>query len=288
MQILLEEPITFDVGSGEPRAQTHAPMVEARVEGAITRLILDTGSTDHILRTALAEQVGLVAEPGEAGTDSSGASVPSWRLPQVSVQIGARRFAFVDVVAIDGPPQFADWGIGGIVSPQHLHPSATAILDLVGNRFFLVDGPWTDISAWLRTRHPDMHALELDPVDGDGTVLIRAAVEPFDPVVTMLDTGARGTYFGAAAVPGLEGGARLSAGRGVGGTESFGHEAPDRVLLAGDARLNLRRLLVRPEMGDPAGPAAGLVGMDVLRGTVLAVSADSTHPILWLLAAPES
>ena len=85
----------------------------------------------------------------------------------------------------------------------------------------------------------------------------------------------------AAAVPGLATGARQTTGRGVGGTESFGLSAEDQVLIAGGARIPLPRLLV----GEAHGEAQGLVGMDLLRGTVLVVSEDPSHDVIWLVPA---
>ena len=41
--ILLDVPITFEVGDGT----THAPMIDVRVGEVATKLILDTGSTDQ-------------------------------------------------------------------------------------------------------------------------------------------------------------------------------------------------------------------------------------------------
>jgi len=39
------------------------------------------------------------------------------------------------------------------------------------------------------------------------------------------------------------------------------------------------RLLLRDDIGN----APGLIGMDILRGTVLMVSADKRRPVIWLL-----
>jgi Aspartyl protease len=274
MQVLLEAPITFDV----PDGTTHAPMVRARVGGIDTMLILDTGSTDHILTTELTQRLGLELEPGESGTDSAGASVASWTLPAAEVRILDRDFAFRDLVVIDPPGPFPGWGVGGLLSPQHLDPSACAVLDLVDNQLTLVEMS-VELGPWLADRHPDLRMLDIEPVAGDGTVLVRAAIDPHLPVVTMFDTGAKATSWAAAAVPGLATGARQTTGRGVGGTESFGSAADDQVLIAGGARIPLPRLLV----GEAHGEAHGLVGMDLLRGTVLAVSADPSRDVIWLV-----
>ena len=114
MEILLDEPITFVGADGQ---STHAPMVHATVGGEATRLIVDTGSTDHILFIELANRVGLRAEPGEEGSDSTGASVPSWSLGAVPVEIGRSAYQLANVIAITAPGPFEPRGIGGILSP---------------------------------------------------------------------------------------------------------------------------------------------------------------------------
>ena len=50
MRILVDIPITFDVGD----QQSHAPMIDVLVGATPTRLILDTGSSDHVLTIELA------------------------------------------------------------------------------------------------------------------------------------------------------------------------------------------------------------------------------------------
>lgn len=277
VRVLLEVPITFDVG-GEV---THAPLVKVEVGGTATRLIVDTGSTDHVLTMELAERAGLEASPGEPGTDSVGASVPSWTLGEVSVRIGALDIRLQNVVAIAGPEPFEGWGIGGFLSPQHVHPSAWVVIDLVDGALTFVGGEKADVTAWVADRFPALQMLSLERESGDSTVLVRAAIEPFDPVVTMLDTGGKRTEFAERAVPTLLGGTPTESGRGVGGGAAIGSEVNDQVLLrVGKAKLPVPSLLVRKEIGT----AQGLVGMDLLRGSVLVVCADPSRPVLWLVA----
>jgi hypothetical protein len=275
-QILLDVPITFDVGD----QQTHAPMIHATVAGTPTKLILDTGSTDHILTIELAEQVGLQAEPGEPGTDSTGALVQSWTLGEVAVEVSDQEFVLRDVVAITAPAPFPGFGIGGILSAQHLQPGTWAVLDLAAERFVLLDGEEADVTVWLLERTPDLQLVRLERVPGDGTILVRAAIEPFEVVVTMLDSGGKRTQFTQAAVRGVSHGPQASSGRGVGGGESFGAEVRGQTLIVGQARLPLEALIVSPEMDG----RDGLVGMDVLRGTVLTVSGDPHRPVIWQVA----
>ena len=278
MTTLLDVPIRFDVGD----TVTHAPMVDVRVAGQPTRLILDTGSTDHVLTIEFVRAAGLPREPGEPGTDHAGASVDSWFVGDAGAEIGGVRFALHDVVAITGPAPFEGWGVGGFLSPQHIHPTAHVVIDLVADRLVLLDGSDDgDLDAWLKARRPDFHVLELERDPTEATPVVAGAIEPFAPVPTMLNTGGRGTEFAVAAVPGLVGVAQGDAGKGVGGAPVLGAVVEDRILRIGGARLPVARLLIRDEIDT----MLGLVGMDVLRGTVLVVSADRAKHVRWLIPA---
>lgn len=277
-RVLLDVPITYDVGD----RLIHAPMVAGTVRGVPTRLILDTGSSDHVLTRELADRAALPARPGEPGTDGTGASVPSWTLGDVPLAIDGVSFDLHDVVAIDGPPPFAGWGVGGFLSPQHLHPTAWVVLDLAGARLILLAGGTREVADWLAARRPGMRLVRLERVAGDATILVRAALAPFDAVVTLLDSGGKSTEVVAGAVPGLEGGSRVVSGHGVGGDEIAGSGVEAQTLVVGEATVAIPRLIVRDAMdGQDA-----LVGMNVLAGTVLAVRADRTQPVLWLVPGP--
>ena len=52
----------------------------------------------------------------------------------------------------------------------------------------------------------------------------------------------------------------------------------ERILRVGTAMFRVPGLLVRDEVGS----MQGLIGMDVLRGTILVVSADDRRPVTWL------
>jgi Aspartyl protease len=275
VSVRLNEPITFATVDGT----THAPLVNANVNGVRTLLILDTGASDHLLTADLCEAAGVATEPGEPGTDSTGSSVPSWQARQVTVRVGEVDFTFPDVVAIDTPPPFRRMGIGGILSPQRLQPGSPVVLDLSADHVVVFETAH-DVDDWLADGYRRWRTVRLPAVDGDGTVLVEAAIDSFAPVVTMLDTGAKATYAAQTAVPGLgEGGVRRSTGRGVGGTESFGVEVPGRVLHIGDAALPVDLLIAGHELGI----ARCVVGMDLLRGTVLAVGGPPGSPVRWLL-----
>lgn len=252
-------------------------MVHAKVAGVPTKLVLDTGSTDHVFTRELARHAHLSLAPAEPGTDHAGAAVESWDLGDVDIEVGGASFVLRHVVAIDGPPQFDSWGVGGFLSPHNLHRSGFIVIDLASNSLSHVEGDVPQISAWLLARHPTMRLLVL-PREDEEFVAVQASVEPFLSMATMLNTGSD-TEFASQVVPGLGGEPRQNIGHGIGGTQVVGEEFPGQTLLVGNARFSLPRLLVREDMPLPHG----IVGMDVLHGTVLAISANRAEPIQWLV-----
>jgi hypothetical protein len=275
MRVLLDTPIRFDV----PGGISHAPMIDAVVGTIATRLIIDTGSSDHVLTIDLVRAIGSDPEPGESGTDHAGESVPSWTVGDLSITIADVGFDLRDVVAIAGPAPFAGWGVGGFLSPQHIHPTADAVIDLVDDRFMLIDGPSDAVDRWLVDHHPGFVARSLQRSADDQTPVIRAAIDDFDPVPAMLNTGGRGSEFASWAVPGLEGRPDDEPGHGVGGSAVIGVAIEGRSLTIADRTFSLERLLIRDEIE----ALGGLIGMDVLRGSVLVVAADRQRPVRWLV-----
>jgi hypothetical protein len=255
-------------------------MVEATVGDVDTLLILDTGSTDHVLTRELLDRVGVVGTPAEDGTDHAGAPVRSWSVGNLEVRVGGVSLALRDVVAIDGPPPFAGWGIGGFLSPQHLDPTARVLIDLLGCRLVIAEGSG-GVDAWLGARVPSLRPVRLDRARETTTVAVEAAVEPFPAVTTMLNTGGRATEFARSSVPGLAGADPRERGAGVSGAPVMGVDAGAQVLLVGGARIPIPKLVVR----DPIDGPSGLVGIDVLRGTALIVGADPATAAVWLVPA---
>ena len=275
MEILLAEPITFEVGD----RVVHSPMVHADVGDVRTKLILDSGASDHVFTMDLVRRAALDTGAGEEGFDHAGVSIPSVTLGRVSITFAGAELALDGVFAFEGPPSFKEEGIGGFLSPQSLHPSAWTVMDLAANELLLVEADLTELRGWLRERCPDFDLLPLERLaDETGTLVVPGAIAPFANVPTMLNTGSTGTEFAASAVPGLSGVRSEGTGFGVSGSSVDGDEVRDQVLRIGGRSFPLSVLLVR----DPMPPPPGLVGMDVLAGTVLAVAAEGARPVLWL------
>jgi hypothetical protein len=275
-RILARAPIIFDVADG---SSEHAPMIIGAVGGVVTRLVLDSGSEVHLLNRELVDEIGLASEAGEEGTDHSGATMPSWSVEDVRLGLGDANLTLRGVVAIPAPKPFPGWGVGGILSPQHLHPTAVAVIDLVVGELLLVEAVDAALYAWLAERYPDLEILVLPRDPAFPTPVVEAAIAPYAAIPTLLNTGGRGTEFAASAVPALAAGASTRIGGGVSGADVVAASAGRQKLLVGGRELPVASLEVRSTMHDPQG----IVGMDVLRGTVLAVAADPARPVRWQL-----
>lgn len=274
MSVLARLPISYQVRDG---GTTHAPMVITSVGGVEGRLVLDTGSDVHLVNEELADEIGLVKKPGEEGTDHSGATMPSWNVGDVGMSMGEADLVLRDVVAIPAPPPFPGWGIRGILSPQHLHPTATTVIDLLANELLLIEGSDEQVGDFMRSRSPALTVLTLARDAAFASVVVRAAIEGFDAIPTMLNTGGKATEFSMAAVPGLSIDKAERLGGGVSGGDYAGGSVGPRTLVIAGSRLAVPALHVRAQMHDPQG----LVGTDLLRGTILACAADLSRPVYW-------
>jgi hypothetical protein len=274
VNVLITAPISYEVASG---GTTHAPMIVAQIGGVEARLILDTGSDVHLLNEEFVDELGLPKEPGEEGTDHSGATMPSWNVGDVPMRLSDIALTLRDVVSIPAPPPFPGFGIRGILSPQHLHAKAFSVIDLVNDELLLLEGTDEEAADFLRARSPALSLLTLPRDPGFEGVVVEAAIHRFRPVPTMLNTGGKATEFSASAVPGLALVASERLGGGVGGSDYQGGFVGRQALVVGGRRLPVPALAVREQMHDPQG----LVGMDVLRGTLLAIATDLRRPVFW-------
>jgi hypothetical protein len=272
--ILARIPITFEVDGG---GRTHAPLVVGRIGGITRRFVLDTGSDIHFLNRELVDELGLPTEDGEEGTDHSGAVMPSWQVTRdVTLTLGPVDLTLRGIVAIPAPPPFLGHGIGGGLSPQLLHPSAVTVIDLVADELILVEANDATLAVWLAGRHPSLSTLVLPRDPASSTVVVEAAIRGHSPVRTLIDTGGRGTEWAAATLPGVAAQAAGRIGGGVSGADVVAGMAGPQILVVGDRELPIPDLAVREVMHD----VDGLVGMDVLRGTVVAAAADATRPAI--------
>ena len=257
-----------------------APAVAGTVGGVETLFALDTGSDVHILTKELVDRLGLEVEEGEEGHDHSGATMPSWSVEDLVLAMGGLDVGLRDIVSIPAPKPFPGLGIGGILSPQHLHPTAVTVVDLLHDELLLVEADAEELVSWLQERSPGLSPLSLERDRSFGTVVVRGiAVRTHAELSTLLNSGGKRTEFSRAAVPGLAGGEEVRLGAGVSGADFGGSAAGEQILDVAGHEVHVAELMVREVMHDPEG----MIGMDVLRGTVLAVAADRARPVVWQL-----
>lgn len=266
-------PITFEV-DGQP---THTPMINSMADGVATRFILDTGSTDHVWTRHFVDQLDVESGPTEPGTDHAGASTPTWTVGRATVHVAGVALSVSDVVAIEGPPQFWDWGVGGFLSPQRLTSDFWVMLDLVSDQLSLVALDPSKGSAWIDDAFPGLKHLVLERKSSE-LLVVDASVEPHVPVATMINTGTEESEFASHAVPRLRGDYEVR-GRGASGAETGGQVVADQVLRTGETRIEIPSLLVRETMPEPPG----MIGMDTLKNTVLVISPKPNDPVHWLV-----
>ncbi len=274
VHVLATAPITFDGADG---STGHAPLVAGSVGGIDTLLVLDTGSDVHILTKELVDELGLDVEAGEEGVDHSGATMPSWSVADVPFALGGAELMLREIVSIPAPGPFPPKGIGGILSPQHLHPTAVVVIDLAADELLLVDGDDDEVAAWLAGRTPGLETLSLERDPAFTSVVVPAAVRPFAEMPTLLNTGGKRTEFSSAAVPGLGDGSPERLGGGVSDADVIGSSGGAQVIAVAGRNVPVERLAVRETMHDPQG----MVGADVLRGTVIACAADRSRRVVW-------
>ena len=273
MKILAQVPLIYDVASG---GTTHSPLAYVSVGGlSPARFVLDTGSDVHLLNEDLADELALDKQPGEEGTDHSGATMPSWSVGDVPATLGDADLVLRDVIAIPAPPPFPGFGIRGILSPQHLHPTATAVMDMATNELLLIEASDDDLRSLLRDRLPGMTVHQLARDADSGAVVVRAGIEGYPEVRAVLDTGGKETEFAVSAVPGLIARQMQRLGAGVSGGGYEGGFVGPQTLIVGDARLSVPDLAIREQIHD----VDAILSMDALRGTVIAAGADLSRPV---------
>jgi hypothetical protein len=275
-RVIARVPLTFTTASG---TTTHAPLVMASVGGAAeARFVLDTGSDVHLLNEDLADELGVDKEPGEEGIDHAGNTMPSWSVGDVPATLGGFEVVLRNSVAIPAPPPFPGFGIRGGLSPQQLHESAWSVLDFATSEMLFLDAVEArDAADFLRERSPAFDLVKLTRDRDFQALVVSAALEGFAEMPTLLNTGGKQAEYSARALPDLRPESIGRLGSGVSGADYSGGSVGSRGLVIAGRRVRLPNVHLREQMHDPQG----MVGMDVLRGTVLTCAADVSRPVFW-------
>ena len=155
------------------------------------------------------------------------------------------------------------------------------VIDLAANELLLAEGDDDEIAAWLDERSPSLTTLSLEQDPSFTTVVVPAAIRPFDEMPVLINTGGKRTEFSRSAVPGLGVGSEERLGAGVSGADVIGSSAGAQVIAVAGHEVPVEELAVRETMHDPQG----MVGMDVLPGTVVACAAERSRRVFWQIPA---
>lgn len=259
----------------------HTPMFERKIGSERQLFIVDTGATDSIFAKRLAGALGLTLRDDDPGTDHAGAPVPTWiATPDLEMHLGPHRVVFSPTMVIDAPPPFADWGIGGIVSPQNLHPNAVLVLDLIANELVLHEQPLDTVLDTLseRLRRPPLR-LPRDTTTPDTSKLVVVRGETSDgaPLRILLNTGGRRVEIDPAACDAAIGEQTQVRGKGVSGADVVGAVLAEQTVALGERRFTYEQVTVRPQ----GASYDAQLGIGALRDTVIVVSGDRRAPAYW-------
>ena len=267
-------------------ATLHCPTVDAVVGGVETKLIVDTGATDHVLTLDVVDRAGLARTPGPSGTDAAGTDVESWEVDRPPILLGGAALPEATVPAIEGPSPFASWGVGGFLSPQRL-AEEVVVVDFSRKTLEVRDTTAAVEQERISREHPGAIVV-VGKRHASGTIGIEIEVPAGGRVTALFDSGAASTAVVTTAVPGAEVARTFS----VGGTAIEAETLPMATLVAGAATFSLN-LSVVSEMPVPDGSSidevpSAAVGMDLLRETMLVIPGRDVGSVLWVVPADHS
>lgn len=259
------------------------PLIAAKLYGTEGLLIVDTGSSHQAVARAFADSHHLASTPEAAGHDHAGNTVATQHAGTGEWQIGPEQRTVTDAVIVPGPAAFAPLGIHGFLSPQNFFTAGYLVFDFpAGKLIVLKPAPAATLRPWLKTLYPTRPLLELpratDAALDPRKIYVHAALGDHSPVVAELDTGGSVTEFDESLLPPVAASdATTTTSTASGKTNTARTVEGQTIHLAGHAfgPMKIKRHLPRPGV-------QALLGIDLLRQTVLIVPLDPTAP-LWLL-----
>lgn len=276
---MAETPLTFSVNG----RTLPVPLVRATVHGHEGWLIVDTGASHHALARGFAEANQLVRAPAPAGQDHVGKPVEVAAAAEGNWQLGAYSRSVTDAVIVPTPPAFTPLGIIGFLSPQHLADHGYVILDFPAGRMsVLASGSSDALHAWLRKHYATVRVLELPRETGPSPrqPFILAALGDQPPVIAQLDTGGSTTEFDDALLPAAGPTDASSNSLTINGPARAARVVTDQFVTLGGQRFGPLKVKAR----SPKPGFSALIGMDLLRATVVVIPNDPREPIRLLVA----
>lgn len=274
--LVAEAPIVF-----EARGQKlPVPLVPGRIQDQEGLLLLDTGSSHNALTRAFADAHGLVGTPAGTGRDHAGDAVKTELASATEWHVGAFARRLEDTVIVPGPPPFAPLGIVGFLSPQRLFAGSTVVLDFPGGRLFALSGSEAAIARWLAARYPAAERVPLPRVAGPhaNKLYVTAQLAGGVAATAEIDSGGTMTEFAESLLPPAEPAPEAATSKAVGGRTRTARVVSGQALALGSLDFGPMKIKARPA----GAPPEVLLGIDLLRRTVLVIPAETAAPLLFL------
>jgi len=262
--IVLQVPLEADAAMANPR-------VQVKVNEVSTSMVVDTGSSHHVLTTRLASLLRLQSR----GAEDSGPAVGP-----LSLELGGASMTLASAIVL--PLPFDEEGWGGILSPQSLLTSDTKVIDFRNQMLYAVRGTPPTVDDWLSRRYGSMRRTKLVRTGMDfNAILIAGGRCGSRPVVLDVDSGASRSRLPRSQLTGvpLRPGGKLIDAQGV---VSLSEIADGQSICLGDLRFDGIDVVAVSDPG--SGPNAthsisGTIGMDILRHLVVIIPSASTREL---------
>jgi len=265
--------------------QLPVPLVRAGVNGEETPLIVDSGSSHHVLSNAFVQDRG-IERVGNAkkGVDHAGASVEVQPLETIEIAIGKWKLTVEDALSTEAPRAFRQLGISGFLAPQRLGKKGYAVLDFRNQTFRFFEGNSNAIVRTLKQRYETLQTLATRK---DGQFYVDVALEDGNAVAAKLNTGGTHTEFERDV---------LSNGRPKTRTDGSGSECEGGMAVSGKCveagtlpganvqfagkNHSVDGVKIVESIGEDDSQISAQVGMDVLRGCLVAFPQTEEAPLL--------
>lgn len=260
------------------------PLVRVKIGSASTLMLIDSGSTHHVLTTAFATSHGLdVSARVEQGRDHSGGQLSLQNMGEVEVEVDGISLQLKDTLVMQGPAAFESLGIGGILSPQHMSERGVVVLDFVRGVGTLYPEV-ADGDEIMRTHHASFEEAASAPFKG---MYVVVALDTHAPLIAYLDTGGTTSEF-LASMMAVDVGAHHEGGVAMSERLIAGKKVPGRrIHIAGAIHENVTVLAVDEHAFFKKDPRAeALVGMDVLRHCVVMLPQQDRAVARFLCKSP--
>lgn len=258
----------------DPTQKDVKPLVEASINGVQALMVVDTGSSQHILTKSFVKRAQLdLAEGYHAG--------------HIDIALAGSTIKAEGFVVTDAIAEFDSEGWGGVLSPQRLIKDGYTVIDFPGRRLLAFDPQGrSGAFAYVARRYPDASLLEFRWNGAEFfTFLIPGRVRGSSEVTVLdVDSGTSESLVPPRALPdgtALQDGARFKS---IDGQVTTTKQTGPLTILLDALEIDLAAVRVATRAGElPSGDRwEGSLGMDALESMVLLIP-PNTERRFWIL-----